>query len=639
MRIKIGLSNSYVVCGKAIGRLASLSLVVLLSASLGPGPLKAADKVFVFGNASHDPASFELYTNLAARLKSYGQVQVLVSETADKNWQEIPPGDSPWHEYACYIPGPWVYFPHPKIAPFIDAQFVQANRKLLSQKVATLQRLGLSALFESNHAHFLPEAFFQKYPELRGPRVDHPRRSRLEAFSLCLDLPETREMVEWMTTEIKRNIPMLQAIDEGVNDAGQGLCWAEALYSGPNGPAYCRNLNAGQRIRNISEAVHEGAVKGGGDVSIYWNNVNLWRNELEVVRPLLPANTYLQRYDPAFLDVDTRTWDNYPFRGVLDPLAIISRMERYNSPATRFLVTGCGEPYSRAEETPEAVAKLLDIIEDCIKEPTTDLSQRLDKLKKFAALWGGEKNAEKVFEALYDMHEAFQLKSAVAGGYAQYSNLYCGVSMRHLTRPLVIKPESLTKDEEAYFLPYVFNPRESEARMDYIDFHGGRMSGTLTWDDSGLRRMLSMANRAGRALQHLEGAPEAEFLGKMGLSLRMWASEVRSIHNFYHAQLLRDKYKEILAGPKRIPSKDESWDGDPGNLDWNAIQRDEFDNTNELIAMLEAGGLELTARAKDPRYEDTFLLGPDLAGQLKKKAAIMREHWLDVQDYLAPPMK
>jgi len=67
--------------------------------------------------------------------------------------------------------------------------------------------------------------------------------------------------------------------------------------------------------------------------------------------------------------------------------------------------------------------------------------------------------------------------------------------------------------------------------------------------------------------------------------------------------------------------------------------RDEFDNTNELIAMLEAGGLELTARAKDPRYEDTFLLGPDLAASLRKKAKIMREHWLDVQDYLAPPHK
>ena len=67
--------------------------------------------------------------------------------------------------------------------------------------------------------------------------------------------------------------------------------------------------------------------------------------------------------------------------------------------------------------------------------------------------------------------------------------------------------------------------------------------------------------------------------------------------------------------------------------------RDEFDNTNELIALLESGGIELVASARDPRYEDTFLMGPDLIGQLRKKADLMRAHWLDVQDYLAPPHK
>jgi hypothetical protein len=615
------------------------ALVALVPAMTVPGATLAAEKIIIFNNSSHNAADFEKGAALAARLKSYGQVQVLVSEMADKNWQEIPEGGSPWHDYACYIPGPWAYYPHPKIAPFIDEKFVQANRKLLLEKSEILQRLGLFALFESNDAHFLPEAFFQKYPQLRGPRVDHPRRSRKEAFSLCLDLPENLEMVEWMASEIRRNIPLLRAVDEGANDAGQGLCWGEAIYSGPNGPRHCSNITVGQRVRKLSETVHRGAAKGGGDVLFYWNNVNFWRNELEVVRPLLPPDTYLMRYDPAFLSVGTRIWASYPFKGVIDPLQIIARMERYHEPECRFLVTGWGCPYSRSEEDLGAVAKLLDIVEDCIGEPTENFSQRLEKLKKFAVLWGGEQNAEKTFQALFDLHAAFELKDNVAGGYAQYSNLYCGVSMRHITRPLVIKPENLTAEEEAYFLPFVFNPRENEARMDYIDFHGSRMTGTLSWNDRGLRRALSLAVRAGRVLESLENAPGGEFLGNLGLSARMWASEVRSIHNFYHGQLIRDKYKDILEGPKRIPAKVGTWDGEPGNLEWNEIMRDELDNTNELIAMLENGGLQLVARAGDPRYEDTFLLGPDLVDQLKKKAVIMRRHWLDVQDYLASPHK
>jgi hypothetical protein len=138
---------------------------------------------------------------------------------------------------------------------------------------------------------------------------------------------------------------------------------------------------------------------------------------------------------------------------------------------------------------------------------------------------------------------------------------------------------------------------------------------------------------------NLKGAPEGDWLKKVGCSLSMFAGEMRSIHNIYHGQLIRDKYADILNGPKKVPAKVASWDGDPGYLEWNEIMRNEFDNTNEMIALLEVGGMELVAHADDPRYEDTFLLGPDLSGQLKKKALIMREHWLDVQDYLASPHK
>ena len=222
---------------------------------------------------------------------------------------------------------------------------------------------------------------------------------------------------------------------------------------------------------------------------------------------------------------------------------------------------------------------------------------------------------------------------------ASYSNYYCGVSMRYLTRPLVIKPDLLTAEEESWFLPYVFNVRESEARMDYIDLHGGRMDGTAAWNDRGLRRALSLARSAAAKLVDLEGAPEKEFLRNLSLSLKMWASEVRSIHNFYHAQVIRDLNADILAGEPRVPRKVADWDGEEGNLQWNEIMRDEFDNTNELIALLEDGGIDLVAHADDPRYEDTFLIGGNLIEQLRKKTAVMRVHWLDIQNYLAPPHK
>jgi len=619
-----------------------LLLILLLLLIVPAPPLRAAapaGKVIIFNNASHDLQDFIPYAELAARMKPYGEVQIDISSLADKSWYEIPPGGSPWHEYACYVPAPWKFYPHPRIAPFIPADWVAANRKLLLEKAAVIRKLGLGALMESKDTHFLPEAFFQAYPALRGPRVDHPRRSRKEAFSLCVDLPETREMIEWMSGELRRGVPELKSLVTGANDAGAGLCWAAALYPGPNGPQHCRNLTAGERVRDLSLTVHRGAEKGGGPVTLFWENVNFWQNELEVVRPLLPENTYLARTDPSIMSVGSLRNEAYPFLGLFDPLDVIADMERFHDPRIKYLFISCVPWYDRCQESPETVAKFLDLVEDCINEPTGNLSERLARLRKFAGRWAGEANAEKVFQAFYDLNRAFEMKSLATPGYAGYSNVYCGVSDRHLTRPLVIKPDLLTPAQEAYFLPYVFNPFENEARMDYIDFHGSRMQGTTSWDDRGLRRALSLAVRAGRTLENLEGTPEGPWLGKVGLALRMWASEVRSIHNFYHAQLIRDQYADRLAGAPRVPSKVESWDGEPGNLQWNEIMRDELDNTNELIAMLEDGGLELVGLARDKKHEDTFLIGPDLVDQLRQKVKIMREHWLDVQGYIATPHK
>jgi hypothetical protein len=175
--------------------------------------------------------------------------------------------------------------------------------------------------------------------------------------------------------------------------------------------------------------------------------------------------------------------------------------------------------------------------------------------------------------------------------------------------------------------------------MDYIDSGGGRIRGTDSWNDPGVWGALALASQAGKTLMNLEGAPEGEWLAKFGLSLTMWTCEIRSIHNFYHGQVIRDSLKDILSGPKRIPPKVGDWDGEPGYLEWNAIMRNEFDNTNELIELLRGGGMELVAHAVDQRYEDTFLLGPDLIGQLEQKVDIMREHWLDVQEWLASPHK
>ncbi len=594
----------------------------------------AAEKTFNFVVACHDLKSFRSQAELVARLKPYGHVQINISTLPEKSWYTIPEGGSAWHEYAAYNPTFFKYFPHPQVAPFIPADVVAAHRKLLLEKAAVVRELGLGASFWCYGVNFLPEAFFTAHPGLRGPRVDHPRRSTQEEFSLCVDLEENREMYRWSMEQLKKSVPELEMVLFKTNDAGGGLCWAEAQYAGPNGPRHCQNRNVGERMRDYCLALHQGARDGGGDVTLRIADSNFWRNEDLVLLSYLPENTFYDSHDPGAISI---SWGgSYPVLGMVNPLTVIAAMERYDNPAVERVDLATRYSYDRSTETDSALAKVIEIMEDCIARPVRGQAGRLEKLKELSARWGGQSGAETVFEAFSLMDRAFALKNAAA---PRYTTQYNGVSARHITRPLLIKPELLAPEEESYFLPFVFNPRLEEARQDYIDIHGGRLQGPAEWNNPALSGALSQALRAASLLESVKDAPEAGWLRSQALCLRLWASFLRSTHNFYHGQLIRDKYKDILNGPKRIPAKIASWEGDPGNLEWNAILRDEFDNTNELIALLKTNGLSHVALAPDARHEDTFILGPDLPVQLEKKARIMRAHWLDVQDWLAPPHK
>jgi hypothetical protein len=136
-----------------------------------------------------------------------------------------------------------------------------------------------------------------------------------------------------------------------------------------------------------------------------------------------------------------------------------------------------------------------------------------------------------------------------------------------------------------------------------------------------------------------DSAPEKEFILDMAKALKIYNSIFRSLGNFGEAQDIRDRNAEKLSKTPHRPNKIPTWEGDPDLQKFNAVMRDELDNTQELIDLLEDGGMEFISHADDPKYEDTFLLGPDLIEQLKMKRKIMLYHWTDIEGYMATPFK
>jgi hypothetical protein len=446
-------------------------------------------------------------------------------------------------------------------------------------------------------------------------------------------------MIAWMTAELKRHAPQIRAIHSWNNDSGSGLCWLKVLYSGPNGPAACRSREPGDRVRGLMEAMDRGARAGGGPVHIRLAG-NFTPEDRARIEPFLPSFARLRATDNSVVQVKTRLPEAYPVLGLLDLWETLGSLEKADSPEIQTIdVDTCQPWYYRANEPLSTVTRLVDIVEDSLRAPDSADAGRTKQAHRLAMRWGGEENAARVLEGFTRMREAF---SIFRGPFfaPRYVVLSPGtaftVTNRLITRPLLVKPELLTSEEEAYFLPYIFSTDEQEACLEYNMAHGYRRTAPGQYRSAEFKSVYDPAIAAAGVFEQLAGAPESRWFGQLALSLRMWAGTVRSNDNFYAAQLIRDRHVEDLAKPPRqaLARADE-----PDLLLWNEVQRDEFDNTNELRAMLNRGGLELVARALDAGREDVFLLGPDLGGALRKKSEIMRRHWLDGQRYLTPDPK
>lgn len=620
-------------------------------------------RTFVVNTPIRDLAEYRQLALLATRLKRHGRVEVNISTLADKSRHEIPAGGSPWHEYAACNPTPAKFFPDEMLAPFLPQEAVEKNRRLLLAKAQILRELDLGAAFWSYEPNFLPEPFFQKYPALRGPRTDHPRRSRKEEFAPCIDAAEAREMTTRMVATLVKHVPELGTYFFKTNDAGPGLCWADWQYIGANGPHRCKSRAVGQRVRDLMNAILRGAEKGGGKLTIHMTG-NFTKRELDSIRHELPADTHVKGAGHASIAVSCCADQCYPVRGIFDLIGTLHSLQGLKNSHVRTVFVDLRSFYDRGYERLDTSALILETIDDFLESPAFGSLPLLTRARQLCDRWVGPGHGDQLLEAMVELHEILKYKQAAL---PRLSPIYGGVSLRYITRPLLVLPERLTPEEEAYFLPHVFNVSHERARTDYLDVHGARLNphwasiddiDPRLWAVDALRdRINRLASSFGRLAAcglapHRDGQPEpssdgsphreavgGDYWKRTAIALRLYANVLRSCANFFAVQIVRDRNQQrFSAGPQQPPARGTTT-GHPDLALLNDVMRDELDNAAETASLLRAGGLDLLSHATRPEDEDTFLLGPDVVEQLEKKQELMRRHWLDAEAYFVTPNK
>jgi hypothetical protein len=617
-------------------------------------------------------AAFERKAVLAQRL---GATHVPLTDGLPTARWQFQPANDPYPAWFIQRPDFFKLFPAPEVEPYVDLAYGRRVATLLEERCKILRRLGLKAHWGANLPQVMPEAFFTAYPQLRGPRVDQPNRSRTARFSMCVDQPETLRLYTEAMKNLLARCPEIETFSFLTQDSGSGFCWVPALYPGPNGHSDCRERPMAERISSFLIALKDAAKSAGHEVEI---NLN----------PIAPRQWMIPSFSPETLDAIVRRLprgvavqgregpDGRPFpglrasdayaRGAFYPVVGLA------IPDLRWLRTGrvaaapaASDPASarrraneQAERIPDAATgaasgrRLVSLrAEEAGLEFNARLTgataaaargnvaDRLAALRAFAAAEAGEASADSLLAVWPLPDDADRRLDALDfGDMLQFGH----VLNRWINRPMVPFPDELTATEKSYYRPFLFQAKGEVQAENLIDIQGMRM-----YDGFGARLLFqrvieTVVPDVEGALGHIrrirESAADAAARAKWDLFARRLEAVVCLLRTAdhmvaYQAQLDRVKSLGVRPEPNPVLGVQGGWD----RADLMDYARKEIDNTARLLHLLQTTKEPILDLAPVPAEETIMRLGPDLPAQLKRKIDLMNAHWMDYDRLFTAP--
>ena len=116
--------------------------------------------------------------------------------------------------------------------------YLQANLNKLKNSAQLAEKYGLRAGILAYEPRSVPDELLERYPMLRGARVDHPLRSFRPRYNLTTAHPVVLEHYAEMLEKILTAAPNIDYMAVWSNDSGAGFEYTSSLYVGRNGGGY-----------------------------------------------------------------------------------------------------------------------------------------------------------------------------------------------------------------------------------------------------------------------------------------------------------------------------------------------------------------------------------------------------------------
>jgi hypothetical protein len=580
----------------------------------------------VYGCPAESISEFEEFVKQA---KGYGatHIQIQAEDLPFTWWQMDTPGD-PYPAWVITNPGLLKTF-IPKLLkksiPDTDAKKIVA---ILKSRCAVLRKYGLKAAFHSFEPQMLPEQVFLDHPERRGPRVDHPLRSRVKRYAPSIENPDILALYKESVHLMLEQCPEIEILEFRTNDSGAGISWSNGLYAGPNGNSIYKDVGMEKRLGDFFESLQIAANASGKNLDIHLYNtkesdpgslVKRMHEGEAIDNYEQPGNKFFKNSVGSLLYY-RRAFS--PVKGIPWPVTFLEELENSSKKKSSRLFISIGDRLNKN--------LYFKIIKQFKSTPTTDEISRLQLLKKIAASESGEKLSSTLLDVWLNLNRVEQIIRILDTGGTML--ILGGIHERWITRPLVPFPAELKQEEKDYYRRFQFQARTEKDADNLIDMQAGReFEG---WNGRWfVNRIIEMARSnvmkaRNNLVQLVEGMNDRkkEEYRLMNKRLEAYILLLNNAGNIVSYQAQLDRIFELK---NRYKAEEEF----KNNID-NSIRslltetaKGEIDNTNQLIELLKSEKPnEILDLAKTKNEEYQRQLGPDIADQLQKKVNIMKAH-------------
>jgi hypothetical protein len=167
-----------------------------------------------------------------------GSARVVVNELALPFGYDRGPEGEVYYRFYDYLPDLDQFVETKFNQGIYPPEYLSANLNSLKRLARLADKYGLIPGMEIANPRSAPEALLQRYPFLRGPRVDHPFRCFEPRYALTLAHPAVRWHYAELMRAMLREVPEMGFISTLINDSGSGFEFTSSLYAGRNGGPY-----------------------------------------------------------------------------------------------------------------------------------------------------------------------------------------------------------------------------------------------------------------------------------------------------------------------------------------------------------------------------------------------------------------